>query len=730
MITKNGAHVVRKVKRVRYYRRSTSGTRSVRRYHIVRHTKHSNVKPTVTRTRVGDKIVSKPIVASPDPVTGAIELPRDIVTPLIIRGMDNLQAGKRYVEITEQDGKLIIKESGEIDPNGQFLEVIEEDGVWKIKGTDIVVDYARTFDVSKVPPAVKAYLKPSTDFISPDGTYVQYKEGANEVIPIQADTIPPLVNPGDYVELHQMAADGEYTPGTWETYEVPAGIAQGGSGSVEELIPVGGVATGGTGMTGGPGIPVTGIPIGPGGPGVPVTGVPVGPGGPGVPITGVPVGTGISESEGPRFPGGVAKGPGIGGIPETDTPAAGMVPPGAPMKAAADDQAPLPATAAKEEPPKSGPPVPPIVPGEETTPPAAGIPAPGFPMASSPDKPSGIVPFTDVGKVPPPRGGGPGWHMPGMPPIGGLLPAALGAAALGGAVALPLALMGGGNGGGGNPGFYPPVGTPGSPVVGGGAPGISPVPQPTASLPPATTSPTCYPGPGTGPVCPPTPTTPPCTPPTTPPCTPPAPPSCPPPPCGPPPPCTPPPCPPPPCGPPPPCLPPPCPPPPCTGGYIPGCYPPGPVCGPVLPGCGPVLPGCGPVPPGCDPGYGGGYGCDNGYGNGYGCDNGGYGGGFGGNPCMTNASKFGQGQSDGCATGFKQKWWSERGRKYCYDDPCAAQQAGCAASMGGCTTGMGGMGMGGNPGMGLGNSLGLGSALGGGACPPMPCDPPPVCPPY
>ncbi|MBX9688607.1 MAG: hypothetical protein K2X27_18000, partial [Candidatus Obscuribacterales bacterium] len=495
--TKSGARVLRKVRRVRYYKPG-SGRRSVRRYHMIRHSKQS-ASANLNRSRIGDKVFTKPSNAPKAVHPSNVELPRDVVTPLIIHGVDNLKPGHRYVEIEERDGKLYIKEGGDIDPNGQFLEVEEEDGVWKIKGTDIVIDYANTFDVSKVPPAVKKYLNPQTDFIAPAENYVQYQEqDGREVIPIDESTIPPLVNPGDYVEIYQVPTKGEYAPASSEVIDVVGGPL--------------------SSLTEGPGVPVVGTGVG-----TPVTEVPVGVPGVGtggIPETTVPVG-GIGVPGGPVVPVGVG-GPGvpgvrvgIGGPGGPGVPVGGIGVPGAPMTASAPPAESPPAPVVPPVVPPMAEPAPPV-----ETPPVSALPAPGFPMSETPRSP--VVPFTPVGSVPPPSGGGGGF---GFPPLGGLLPAALGAAALGGLVPLMLINRGGGGGGGG---YYPiPTPTPTSPPIVTNPPGVVPPVSPPVTppvCPPPVTPPVCPPPP---PVCPPPP--PPVCPPPPPVC-PPPPPVCPPPP--------------------------------------------------------------------------------------------------------------------------------------------------------------------------------------------------------
>lgn len=174
MQTQNGATVLRQVHRqVRHVRHHSKGassgsshTKMIRRYYVV--------KPN------SNKIVRRPAITAASSLAGdseeRIELPAD-VAPLIIRGVQNLVPGKRYVEVVNApNGNFLIKQSGEIDPNGQFLEVEKRGDKWYIKGTEYVVDFNKTFDVAQVPQTISRYLNPQTDSIAPGGNYAEFSE--------------------------------------------------------------------------------------------------------------------------------------------------------------------------------------------------------------------------------------------------------------------------------------------------------------------------------------------------------------------------------------------------------------------------------------------------------------------------------------------------------------------------------------------------------------------------
>lgn len=617
--TSNGARVIRGVRHVRHYRRG-SGKRHIRRYYAVkRHkgTHHAGAAAVNNnRTRVGNKVLTR-AAASPHAAVNAeasIEIPKAKVENLIIHGVNNLQPGKRYIEVVERDGKYVIKEGGPIDPNGLFLEVIEEDGVWKIKGTDIVVDFDDTFDVSHVPEGVRKFLNQNTDHVSPTGNYVEYVDDVNNpVIPLTPETVP-LTGPGEYVEINDVPTSKTELGESWVTSDVDGVPGIGTAGGPVELTTTTGVPGIGTPgvpveVTGGPGIGTPGVPVEvTGGPGI---GYPGGPvvttGGPGIGVPGGPIvttgGPGIGVPGGPVVggPGGPG-GPGVVGAP-------GVVPPGAPLTT-----------------PPAAPPVAAVPPVVATAPPVPAIVAPAPPVVAAPGVVAPGVPISTppaVGAMPIPVKSGHSWGLPGLGLLGPL--AAIGA--MGGLAAVGLA-MGGGGGGYSGGGYYGIPGSTPGPIV---APPVSYPPSLPPTVPPVCTTP---------PVCPPTPPV--CPPP---PC-PPTPPVCPPPPCPP----TPPVCPPPPCPPTPPvCPPPPCPPiaypPPC---YPPPCYPeppclpppcdPMPPCFPPIVDCPPPYNPCMPPPPD---------GCGNGYQNNW----------------QQNHRQIGQ----GCGRpgdGWRQQWWSMHGRGY------------------------------------------------------------------
>lgn len=268
--TSNGARVVRGVRHVRHYRRA-SGKRHIRRYYAVkRHRTHRAGAAAVNtnRTRVGNKVLTRAASAKPPAaasVDGPIEIPKAKVENLIIRGVNNLQPGKRYIEVTERDGKYVIKDGGPIDPNGMFLEVVEEDGVWTIKGTDIVVDFDDTFDVSHVPEGVRKFLNQATDHVSPTGNYVEYVDDVdNPVIPITPETVP-LTGPGEYVEINDVPTSNAELGPSWVTSDVDTVPGVGAPGVPVEVATTGvpGIGTPGVPVevTGGPGIGVPGVPV-------------------------------------------------------------------------------------------------------------------------------------------------------------------------------------------------------------------------------------------------------------------------------------------------------------------------------------------------------------------------------------------------------------------------------------------------------------------------------------
>lgn len=178
--TANGARVVRGTPRIRRVRHYAAGSKHrVRRYYLV--------KRNPNQTRIGNTVLTR---ASKGSHAGpGMALPNS-VSALTIKGVQNLLPGHRYIEVEERNGQFVIKESGEVNPNGLFLEVVKEGDEWVIKGTDIRVEYKDTFDVSKIPNAVKKYINPNTDYISPTGNYVEFVNNPQgTTIPLNEETV-------------------------------------------------------------------------------------------------------------------------------------------------------------------------------------------------------------------------------------------------------------------------------------------------------------------------------------------------------------------------------------------------------------------------------------------------------------------------------------------------------------------------------------------------------------